>query len=119
MSGVDERRRRVIELCLGLPEAAAREGQHVKFTVRDKTFAYWLDDHHGDGIVAISVKAAPGVQQALVAADPERYLVPSYLGPRGWVSLRVDTPEVDWAEIEDLLVDSYRLVAPKRLAQSL
>jgi hypothetical protein len=115
---VGRRRARVIELCTSLPEAeAGSEGApHVRFAVRRKTFAYYLEDHHGDGIVALCVKAAPGEQQALVAAEPERFLVPAYLGAKGWVSLRIDLPDVDWDEVRELATDGYRLVAPKRLA---
>jgi hypothetical protein len=36
----------------------------------------------------------------------------------GWVGLRLDRPSVDWAEVEDMAVESYLLVAPKRLAAS-
>ncbi|MEX0751083.1 MAG: MmcQ/YjbR family DNA-binding protein [Dehalococcoidia bacterium] len=103
-------------MCLRLPEATAREQQHVKFTVRGKSFAYYLDDHHGDGRVAINVKAAPGQQQALIAAYPERFFMPSYLGPKGWLGLYLDAGVIDWDEVESLLIDSYRMIAPKRLA---
>ena len=115
---VARRRARVMGLGAALPEADVGEpaGQHVKFSVRGRTFGYYLDDHHGDGMVAVCCKAAPGEQQALVAADPERFVVPDYLGNKGWVSLRIDGPEVDWEEVREMLVDSYRLVAPKRLA---
>jgi predicted DNA-binding protein (MmcQ/YjbR family) len=30
--------------------------------------------------------------------------------------VRLDLPTVDWDEVSELVVDSYRLVAPKRLA---
>jgi len=115
---VERRRARVIALGAALPEAEVGEpaGRHAKFSVRGRTFGYYLDDHHGDGIVAVCCKAPPGEQQALVAADPERFLVPDYLGNKGWVSLRIDGEEVDWDEVREVLVDSYRLVAPKRLA---
>jgi hypothetical protein len=36
----------------------------------------------------------------------------------GWVGLRLDLPKMDWAEAEGLVVESYVLVAPKRLAAS-
>jgi predicted DNA-binding protein (MmcQ/YjbR family) len=51
-----------------------------------------------------------------VASDPERFYLPSYVGPKGWVSLRLDFGSVDWDEVAELVLDSYRLVAPKRLA---
>ena len=109
-------RSRLSEVCLAVPEATSSGDQHVKFSVRNRTFAYYLDDHHGDGRDALNCKAPAGAQEALLAADPERFFVPAYLGPRGWIGVRLDLPEVDWAEVAELVWDSYRLVAPKRLA---
>ena len=113
----DKARKRVLDICSRLPEVTARERQHVKFEVRGRPCAYYLEDHHGDGRRAINVKAAPGQPQALIAAYPERFFLPPYLGPRGWLGLYVDRPRVDWAEVEALLIDSYRMAAPKRLAR--
>jgi hypothetical protein len=42
--------------------------------------------------------------------------MPAYVGPRGWVGFDFDAAPVDWAEVEALLRESYRLQAPKRLA---
>ena len=110
-------RARVAEICLALPEAAAESatGQHDAYVVRKKKFAYYLDDHHGDGRLAVQCRAAPGENVALVAEDPVRFSIPPYVGPRGWVGIFVDLPAVDWDEIAELVTDSYRLVAPKRL----
>ena len=108
-------RARVLKIC-ALPESSAREQQHIKFEVRGKTYAYFLDDHHGDGRVGINFKAAPGQQQALISAYPERYYMPSYLGPKGWLGLYLDAGKIDWGEVTALLHDSYRMIAPKRLA---
>jgi hypothetical protein len=83
---------------------------------RTKTFAYFLNNHHGDGIVAVTCKVLPGDNTALVAAQPARFYLPAYIGSRGWVALRLDTGEVDWDEVAELVACSYRLVAPKRLA---
>jgi hypothetical protein len=113
------RRRRVIEICRSLPEVVFEEQQHVTFRVRGKTFAYYLDDHHGDGRVALNCKAAQGENQELVASDPNRFFIPAYLGPRGWVGLYLDLPEIDWTELLELVRDSYLLIAPKRLGRML
>ena len=91
-------------------------GQHASFLVRKKTFAYYLDNHHGDGIVAVSCKVAAGENAEMAAFDPARFYLPAYIGPRGWVALRLDVGEIDWDEVGDLVADSYRLTAPKRLA---
>ncbi|MEX2237183.1 MAG: MmcQ/YjbR family DNA-binding protein [Dehalococcoidia bacterium] len=112
----DDPRARVVEICTALPEVNARDGQHIAFDVRGKRFAYYLDHHRGDGGLAVTCKAAAGVQGALVDSDPGRFFVPRYLGPRGWVALRLDVGEVDWDEVERLLTDAYRMTAPKRLA---
>jgi hypothetical protein len=102
---------------MALPEGLREyNGQHAAFRVRTRTFAYYLDDHHGDGIVALACKAPSGWNDALVRAEPDRFYRPSYIGPKGWVALRLDTGNIDWEEVEDLVLDSYLLVAPKRLA---
>lgn len=104
-------------ICLALPEAVRSDsGSHAAFTVRKRTFAYFLSDHHGDGIVAVTCKALPGDNTSLAAAQPERFYLPSYIGPKGWVALRLDTGEIDWEEVRELVLGSYCLVAPKRLA---
>jgi hypothetical protein len=106
--------------CAGLPEVEERAGgeggRHIAFIVRKRTFAYFTDDHHGDGRLALTVKVPPGEQGPLVASEPERYFVPPYLGPRGWVGFRLDAGTVDWNEARELLVESYCLCAPKKLA---
>jgi hypothetical protein len=106
-----------------LPEVEQRTGgegsRHIGFTVRGKTFGYFTDDHHGDGRLAVIVKAPPGEQGALIAAEPDRFFVPSYLGHRGWVGLRLDAAPVDWTEVRELFVESYCLTAPKKLAATL
>ena len=114
-----EDRRLVIltKICLALPEATRDyNGQHVGFLVRKRTFTWFLNDHHGDGIVAIACKVIPGDNVALAAANPARFYLPSYIGPKGWVALRLDAGEIDWEEVEELVTGSYRLVAPKRLS---
>ena len=104
-------------ICLALPEATRRvHGSHAGFYVRDRTFAYFLDDHHGDGIVSIYCKVPPGDAAAFIAAEPSRFYRPAYLGSKGWIALRLDVGAIDWLEVADFAVDSYRLIAPKRLA---
>jgi hypothetical protein len=113
---LDPRLERVSKIALALPEAT-RElgGNHSIFRVRKKVFAYYLDDHHGDGIVAVSCKVLPNDNQALIASNPERFYMPAYVGPRGWVGLRLDVGEIDWEEVSELIAGSHFLVAPKTL----
>jgi hypothetical protein len=114
----DERLERLAEICLALPEASQNPAAgHASFQVRGKNFAWYLDDHHGDGRVALVCKAPRGVQHELIASEPSKFFVPAYLGPRGWIGLRLDLDSgVDWDEVAELVRDSYLLIAPRRLA---
>lgn len=80
-------------------------------------FAYYLYDHHGDGIVSVCCKVLPGENGRLIAASPRKFYMPAYVGPRGWVGLRLDRPTVDWAEVKQLVVGSYLQAAPKKLVR--
>ncbi len=108
---------RLTKVARAFPETS-REilGSHASFKVRKKVFAYFLNDHHGDGIVSIACKVLPGENAGLVAAQPKRYYLPAYIGPRGWVALRLDLAKIDWKEVRELLLGSYLLTAPKKLA---
>jgi predicted DNA-binding protein (MmcQ/YjbR family) len=108
---------RLMQLCLALPEATAeRKGDHARFLVRRKIFAYYLSNHHNDGIVSVCVKLLPGDNARLVKGDPGRFYLPAYIGPRGWVALHLDLGQVDWDEVKELVATSYFLTAPRRLA---
>ena len=108
---------RLRKLCLALPEAHEVEAWGAPtFRVRNKLFAMYAsaDSHHTAGRPAVWLKAGPGNQDLMVHAAPERFFVPPYVGPSGWVGVWLDG-KVDWAETAELLRDSYRLTAPKRL----
>ena len=111
---------KITKLCAALPEAK-RElmGSHAAFTVRGKKFAYLLDNHHGDGILALCFRGAPGEQQAWIELDDKRYFSPAYIGPRGWTGLRLDIGATNWSEVEARIVSSYRIAAPRTLAAKL
>jgi hypothetical protein len=114
---VARRRERLVALCQDLPNATAERAgaQHLAFKVGKKIFAYYSYDHHGDGRIALLCKAPPGEQSQMVAEDPQRYFVPPYVGSRGWIGLRVDSPHVDWTAVQNLLSVAYVLTAPDKL----
>ena len=103
---------RLRRISLALPETTEVEAweDHPTFRVRDKIFV--ITDYAGDGI---TVKATKDDQEALVATHP-RISVAAYVGRHGWVSVDLKGKGLDWAMVEDLIHDSYRLVAPKKLA---
>jgi len=102
-------------LCLALPEVTERlsHGEPTWFVRGKKTFVTYADRHHDDR-VAFWCAAPPGAQAELVAAAPERYFVPPYVGGRGWLGVRLDVP-VDWDELAEVVLDAYREIAPARL----
>lgn len=108
--------RHLSKICLSLPEAVRRDlNEHADFRVRGKVFAYFLNNHHGDGIISVCCKSALGENVDRASREPMRFYLPPYIGPRGWYGLRLDGEAVDWSEVKNLVELSYELVAPKRL----
>lgn len=108
---------RVRRIALALPETSERlsHGEPAWFVGGKKVFASWEDHHHGGPIVGLWLAAAPGLQEILVGAEPQRFYRPKYVGVRGWIGVNMDAAQ-DWDQVADLIRDSYRLVAPRRLA---
>jgi predicted DNA-binding protein (MmcQ/YjbR family) len=103
-------------ICMALPEATEQVfGGHTKPTwrIRDKIFVMYQED-----LAAFWLKAPPGAQHVLVGADPERFFVPPYVGSKGWIGVRTTLP-LDIEHVRDLVLDSYRMTAPKRLSATL
>lgn len=106
---------RIRTICLVLPEAVEKPfGGHLSapaFRVRDKFFAMC-----SEGAANLNLKAPEGVQAILVASDSDRFFVPKYVGPKGWVGVRLDLAQApDWGEVTDMIHESYCLIAPRRL----
>lgn len=112
---------RVRELALALPVTAEREshgtpGFHIE---KGRFFAYFRHDHHGDGAMVAIVKTSGRAEQAqLIELDPDCYFIPSYLGPSGWVAMRLDRDDTDWDRVGDRIATSWELVAPQRLLEA-
>ncbi len=83
-----------------------------------KTFASFHDDHHGDGRLAVWCKSSFELRGDLVDSDSDVFFVPPYVGPSGWLGIRLEG-EVDWAVVEELLFEGYRMVAPRRALRQL
>ena len=119
MADRNEILQRIREICLALPETSERLSHgHPTFFVRGKrSFVMVLDDHHGDGRLAIWCAAGDGVQAMLVEADRERFFKPPYVGHRGWLGVRLDRG-IHWDELEGIVEDAYAEVAPPRLVEA-
>ncbi|MFC4586022.1 MmcQ/YjbR family DNA-binding protein [Sphaerisporangium corydalis] len=109
---VERVRGRLEELVAGLPGVVTEDAHgHIGLLVRGKRLAWVFIDHHGDGRLALCVKAPPGELETLVAADLLRYFRPAYV--RGWVGVELHAVEPDWAEIGALLEQAWRMRAGK------
>lgn len=106
---------RLRALCLALPEVTEKVS-HGEPTWFVKKVFVTLADHHHDDRLAFWCAAQPGVQEELVAAGPERFFRPPYVGGRGWLGVWLDVP-VDWDEVAEIVTDAYLAIAPRRLAE--
>lgn len=107
---------RLRALCVRFPEATEAGGVgDPSFKVHGKIFAM---QHRHEGRPSFWFKAAPGLQELLVGAVPERFFRPPYVGQHGWIGAWADV-DLDWDELADLVEESYRMTAPKRLVAQL
>lgn len=107
---------RVRRVCLALPEAFEQEAWgSPTFRVRKRIFAMFAaaGNHHGRGRDGLWLAAPLGVQEIVVRSEPEKFFVPPYVGVKGWIGANVDA--VDDAELRELVVQSYCIVAPRKL----
>ncbi len=103
-------------ICLALPETRREDkGSHSAFLVGKRTFAYYLNNHHGDNLISVCCKVLPGENRFLVESGPGRFYLPAYIGSRGWIALRMDLGTLDWTEVKELIHASYVQIAPKKL----
>jgi predicted DNA-binding protein (MmcQ/YjbR family) len=105
---------RFAALCLSLPESYEQETWGAAtFRVTGKIFAT-AADHEG---YTVAMKASREEQAALLAVG-EPFFFPRYVGPKGWIGVRL-SGTTDWSELDELVRESYRLIAPRRLAREL
>lgn len=103
----------VREIALHLPEAAEVETWgHPTFRVRNKIFVSFGEAD--DGTRTISLKPAPGERGHLLATGAP-FFVPPYVGSKGWIGMAVGD-DTDWRAVAELIIDSYREIAPRQLA---
>jgi hypothetical protein len=120
-------RDQVRRIALALPEVNERVSHGACcFFVRDRRpVCYFHDNHRGDGRVSLWCPAPPGVQEELVAAEPQRFFKPP-VSARGvfsdWLGTYLDTAgqnRVDWNEVAAIVEDAYRMIAPRQLVAEL
>jgi len=101
-------------MCRELPESREQDSWgRPTFRTPQRLYAMFMCDHHGDGRVALWCRAPAGAQSSLVAAEPDRFFVPPYVGPSGWIG--IDLLRVGEAETAYFLREAWRLAAPRML----
>jgi phosphoribosylglycinamide formyltransferase-1/phosphoribosylamine--glycine ligase/phosphoribosylglycinamide formyltransferase/phosphoribosylformylglycinamidine cyclo-ligase len=111
---------RLRRLCLSQPRATEKEshGMPVFFIEKGKTFAWFIHNHHGNGITAVALKTSGEDEQAmLVEAEPDLFYRPAYLAPSGWIGFRLDTGDTDWERLEARIEQSWAYAATPRLRE--
>lgn len=121
ISSSESRRKRLIKICESFPEISSEVAgdQHIAFRIRKRIFAYYLFDHHGDGMIAFTCKSSLSEQRRLIQDDPISFFVPAYLGSKGWIAIRLDLDEVDWDTVTELARHAYQATAPRKLAAAI
>lgn len=110
----------VRDACLGLPqtEEFLSHGAPNFRIAKGKVFATLTINHHGDGRIALWLASDSATQDHLVRSEPKHFFVPPYLGPRGWVGVRLDRG-ISWKRIGAIVQAAYMRVAPPRLTAGL
>ena len=104
---------RLRRLCLALPEVEERlsHGSPSFFIRGKKQFVSVDDQHHGVAHLGFWCPALPGVQEEMIAENPARFFRPPYVGPSGWLGVRLagdGVPEPDWVEVDEIVRDTVR-----------
>ena len=103
---------------MALPDVSERpsHGMPAWFVgsgTKQRQFAVFSNDHHGDGRIAMCCAAGDGVQAALVDSDPDVYYVPPYVGPAGWIGVRLDRA-LPWSQVGALVEAARETIAMKQ-----
>lgn len=101
--------------CLALSSVYEKEshGAPCFFIEKKGQFATFVDDHHKDGILALWLPAPQGLQESLMAENPDAYFRPPYVGVKGWIGVRLDK-DLQWAEVEDLIQLAHSTISSKK-----
>src|SRR5579871_6656172 len=110
----------VRQLCLAFPESEELISHGMpNYRVRGKKiFATLAMNHHGDGRIALWLNTPAELQDACVHAEPKHFFVPPYVGPGGWLGVRLDNG-LAWKRVAPMVRAAYERVAPAKLASQL
>ncbi len=112
---------RIRALCMGLPEVTVRvdysrvraRSTAYSFDIRRRSFCLLVarEGATAEALPLLVLRATPGERAALMSIG-HPFFVPRAGRDRIGVVL---TEATDWEEIRDLVIESYRVLAPKKL----
>lgn len=103
-------------VCLSFPESAEVESWgRPTFRAGKKLFAVFGANRN----IPYSVVFKPAADDRIALEQDSRFFVPPHFGPSGWLCLDFEADTVDWQEVRELMEESYRLVALKRMLTAL
>jgi hypothetical protein len=104
----------VRRIALSLPETIEKPWFGTPgFRVKDKGFLRIRSEAEGGLVVFV---ADLGEKDALLASDPDKFFTTPHYD--GYPAVLVDIAAVDEAELRELITDSWRLKAPKRVLKA-
>lgn len=112
---------RIRGIALSFPGSDEKESHGRPAFYTQKVFGYYggsvkvngVWDQHDRAILFL-----PNAAERLALEADGRFWVPAYLGPSGWLGLDLEDGS-DFAEVAELLEESFRVTAPKRLVAEL
>ena len=108
-SRADRVHRKLREICLSLPDTKeTMTWGKPHFRVGDKIFAGYGEEK-GKPVIGFKLR----MDHAAACVHDPRFWPAPYVGHKGWVSMDASSVK-DWDEVRELILESYRLIAPKR-----
>ena len=101
-------------VCLSFPETTEVEAWGRPTFRAGKLFAVFTGSE--EDRYSVIFKPEPAERPALV--EDQRFYVPPYFGPGGWLALDFSVAPPDWDEVAELMESSYRQVALKRMLRA-
>jgi len=104
---------RVRDICTRLAGSTEKLSHGAPtFFVNKRTYAMFVNNHHGSGQIAVWLAAAPGMQGLLMHEAPRKFFRPPYVGVKGWIGIELN--EIDDDELAEQIREAWKLISTKR-----
>jgi hypothetical protein len=103
------------DIALSLPGAAEKVSHGRPTFYTRKVFAIFggvVKGDHASTLLRRSLVFLPASDERAALLADERFVVPGYEGAYGWLCLPLDRADTDWAEVAELVEESFRQTAP-------